>query len=701
MPDTSPTKWHLAHTTWFFETFILVPNAAGYTVFDPAFNYLFNSYYEQVGPRHARPMRGLLTRPTLDEVHDYRTHVDQAMRRYLETSPDTDILRLIDLGLHHEQQHQELMLTDIKHVLSCNPTSPAYQPPRPREARVEPDLTWIEHPGGLLSIGADDGAFSFDCEGPRHRVWLEPFRLASRPVTNGEFMAFMEDGGYRRPEFWLSDGWAACQSHGWDAPLYWRHDPDLGWRIFTLLGLRPIYPDAPVCHVSYFEADAFARWAGKRLPSEAEWEAVAATQPVEGHFVGTGAYHPLPAQADGLTQMFGDVWEWTQSAYASYPGFKPAEGAVGEYNGKFMSGQMVLRGGSCATPEDHIRTTYRNFFYPPDRWQFSGIRLAEDATRPKDAKPRAEIDTDNGFLSDVLVGLGSSPKTLSPKYFYDEHGSALFTDICTLDAYYQTRTETGILAQHADEIAGAIGPCTMLIEYGCGSLDKVRILLDALESPTALAAVDISAEQLARAAADVSAAYPDVEVFPIEADFTKPVDLPDSKLRPRSRTAFFPGSTIGNFEPDAACAFMAAVAETVGPGGLLLIGVDLKKDVKRLLAAYDDPEGVTAAFNLNLLQRMNRELGTNFDPSLFSHVARYDDTHGRIEMHLQSRIDQIIEIDGNPVHFAPGETIHTENSYKYTVDEFSALAAKAGFVTDTHWTDDENLFAVILLRAAD
>ncbi|HER33949.1 MAG TPA: ergothioneine biosynthesis protein EgtB, partial [Halothiobacillaceae bacterium] len=352
MPEVSPTKWHLAHTTWFFETFILCPGMSEYGIFRDAYNYLFNSYYEQVGPRHARPERGLLTRPSLGEVHAYRDHVDSAIQAFLDADPDADALALIELGLHHEQQHQELMLTDIKHVLSCNPLYPAYHAPRPRERRCRREATWIDHPGGLVEIGHHGAGFAFDCEGPRHRVWLEPFRLASRPVTNGEYLEFIEDGGYRRPELWLSDGWTACRSDGWRAPLYWYHDDEHGWRIFTLSGLRPIDPDSPVCHVSYFEADAYARWAGRRLPTEAEWEVVAAgCDPDEGHFADGGAYHPLPAQADGLAQMFGDVWEWTRSAYAPYPGFRPAAGAVGEYNGKFMSGQMVLRGGSCATPE--------------------------------------------------------------------------------------------------------------------------------------------------------------------------------------------------------------------------------------------------------------------------------------------------------------------------------------------------------------
>jgi dimethylhistidine N-methyltransferase len=699
MPDTSPTKWHLAHTTWFFETFILVPQAPGYEVFHPRYNYLFNSYYEQVGPRHARPKRGLLTRPALADIHAYRAHVDEAMAEFLATGPNADVRALIELGLHHEQQHQELLVTDIKHVLGSNPLFPAYRPPFPREAKAVVDLDWIDFPGGLVEIGWDGETFAFDCEGPRHRVWLEPYRLASRPTTNAEYMAFMADGGYARPEFWLSDGWATVQANAWEAPLHWHRDDDGEWRIFTLSGLRPIEKAAPVCHVSYFEADAFARWAGKRLATEAEWENAAKGRPLDGHFAGKGVFHPLPASDDGLTQMFGDVWEWTKSPYVAYPGFSPAPGAVGEYNGKFMSGQMVLRGGSCATPEDHIRATYRNFFYMPDRWQFTGIRLADDA--PKAAKRPAATSSPDGdiaggsFLDDVLAGLATEPKGLKPKYFYDAAGSALFNQICRLPEYYPTRTEEGILAGHAADMAEAIGSGAVLIEYGAGSLDKVRLLLDRLRSPAALVAVDISEAHLLAAARDLDQAYPDLTVLPVAADFTQAFALPPLPKTATRKVAFFPGSTIGNFEPDAAVAFLCGVADTVGAGGGLLIGVDLKKDVGLLLKAYDDDAGVTAAFNKNLLERINRELGADFDAARFRHVARYNQALGRIEMHLESMTDQTVTVAGHAFDFAAGETIHTENSYKFAPDEFDAMAAAAGFTPEARWTDADVLFQVV------
>jgi ergothioneine biosynthesis protein EgtB len=380
MPDVSPTKWHLAHTTWFFETFILKPHLSGYREVDPAYAFLFNSYYVQAGERHCRAQRGYISRPTVAEVFAFRHHVDDAMARLLN---DTDhralqlIAPLVDIGIHHEQQHQELMLTDIKHVFSVNPLRPPYDATVRGAGADAVPLRWVPFEGGLHAIGHDGGGFSYDNESPRHRVFLEPFTLASRPVTCGEYLDFMADGGYGAAELWLSMGWATVQENEWSEPFYWEQR-DGEWWHYTLNGMRPIDPAEPVTHLSYFEADAFARWSAARLPTEAEWEFAAASVTVDGNFVDGGALHPRAAASplDGLQQMFGDVWEWTQSQYTAYPGYSPPAGALGEYNGKFMCNQFVLRGGSCATSLSHIRPTYRNFFPPDATWQFTGLRLA-------------------------------------------------------------------------------------------------------------------------------------------------------------------------------------------------------------------------------------------------------------------------------------------------------------------------------------
>ena len=377
MPDVSPTKWHRAHTSWFFETFLLAPQLPAYTEFHPLFGYLFNSYYEAVGPRHPRPNRGMLSRPSVGEVASYRGHVDRGMCDLLSRPFDEATAGLIELGIHHEQQHQELMLMDIKHVLSINPLQPAYTPaPKTQHTRVqETKLTYTEHPGGTAEIGHEGGGFAFDNEGPRHAVLLEPFALADRLVTCGDWLDFIADGGYRRADLWLSDGWATVQNQSWTAPLYWSIDGN-DIQVFTLHGPKPIDRAEPVCHISYYEADAFAHWAGGRLPTEAEWEVAAASRPINGHFLDEELHPAPPASTD--PQLFGDVWEWTQSAYSPYPGFHPASGAVGEYNGKFMVNQQVLRGGCCATPQGHMRPSYRNFFPPGSRWPFTGLRLARD-----------------------------------------------------------------------------------------------------------------------------------------------------------------------------------------------------------------------------------------------------------------------------------------------------------------------------------
>ncbi len=381
MDDASPPKWHLAHVTWFFETFLLKPSMAGYQPFDDRFEYLFNSYYNGVGAQFPRPRRGMLSRPTVSEVMEYRNHVDGSMRELLARELTDELAFTVTLGLHHEQQHQELMYTDLKYNLGNNPLFPAYKERTPENAPAPAaTMSFSDFSGGVYEIGKIPGGhqdFGFDNESPRHEVLVRDFGLADRLVTNREYLEFMEDGGYSRSELWLSDGYARINDHdlGFSKPLYW-YDVDGEWHEYTLGGFAPIEPDAPVCHVSGYEADAYARWAGYRLPTEAEWEVAAADSALDGNFVESERLHPAPGAGGKLSQLFGDVWEWTQSSYSAYPGFTEFPGQLGEYNGKFMANQLVLRGGSCVTPSNHIRPTYRNFFYPADRWQFTGIRLA-------------------------------------------------------------------------------------------------------------------------------------------------------------------------------------------------------------------------------------------------------------------------------------------------------------------------------------
>jgi ergothioneine biosynthesis protein EgtB len=380
MEDASPTKWHLAHVTWFFETFVLAKHLPGYRVFDETFNYCFNSYYESQGARQPRPKRGLLTRPPVARVMAYRAHVDEGLSELFARGIDQEIAGLIETGINHEQQHQELLLTDILCLFAANPLRPAYRARRPHRPEPEPGPPrWVDFPGGIRSVGHDGNGFAWDNESPRHEVLVHPFRLADRLVTNGEWLEFMAEDGYATAEHWLADGWTTVTREGWQAPLYWEQR-DGDWLAMSLEGLNPVDRSAPVCHVSYYEADAFARWAGRRLPTEFEWEIAAQGLDVDGHVPPPGAQRPLAAEpaSGGLRQMYSHAWQWTQSAYLPYPGYRPHAGALGEYNGKFMVSQQVLRGGSCATPAGHTRVTYRNFFYPHQRWQFMGLRLAAE-----------------------------------------------------------------------------------------------------------------------------------------------------------------------------------------------------------------------------------------------------------------------------------------------------------------------------------
>jgi len=696
MADASPVKWHLAHTSWFFEQILLRPRA-GYRPVDPAYDVLFNSYYESLGPRVARHQRGLMTRPSATEVSIYREQIDAAMLAALDAgwAKGSHGAYLFELALNHEQQHQELLLTDLLHLFAQSPLAPAYAS-RPLPLSADPGvLEFLDFAPHGAEIGWDGAGFAFDNEGPRHPIHVRPFRLADRLTTNGEWRAFMEDGGYRRADLWMSDGWALVQAEGWRAPLYWR-ERDGDWRAMTLQGERPVDPNAPVMHVSWYEADAFARWSGARLPTEAEWETAAAGQPVAGNLAPEGTLGPLAAgpRTQAPRQLFGDVWEWTASAYAPYPGFQPTEGTAAEYNGKFMINQMVLRGGSFATPADHIRASYRNFFHPHQRWQFMGVRLAKDA-EPKRKSHRR--DADSSFLEDMRAALARSPKSISPKWFYDDAGSRLFDAITDLPEYYPTATETALLKRIAPELSAAIPPGAVMIEFGSGASAKTRLLLDAAPQLSAYVPLDISQDALSAAAARISADYPKLTVAPVVGDFTEALRLP-GLVAGRPLVGFFPGSTIGNFAPDEGRLFLRSVRTLLGGDAALIVGVDLVKPVDVLHAAYDDSQGVTAAFNKNVLARANRELGANFDLGAFTHEARWNAEKSRVEMHLVSVKAQSVSVGGRSFHFAAGESLHTENSHKFTVEGFRALADSSGWRLARSWVSPAPEFAIFLLK---
>jgi dimethylhistidine N-methyltransferase len=652
MADASPGKWHLAHTSWFFEAMILA-DEPDYRAVDPRLQRLFNSYYEALGERVERPARGLMTRPSLAEVLEYRREIDRRMVDRLERGLVGERLRyLFELGLSHDQQHQELFLMDLLALMARSPLDPAAYEREPRAAESEDPRSGHEaFEGGLHAIGAGQG-FAFDNERPAHRVFLQPFRLARDLVTNGDWLRFIADGGYDRPELWLADGWAAAKAEGWTAPLHWRRDDD-GWSVMTLAGRRPLDPDQPVRHVGFYEADAYARWAGKRLPTEAEWE------------------HAATTRAGAFSNLFGEVWQWTASAYASYPGFRPTPGTASEYNGKFMANQLVLRGSCWATPPGHARPTYRNFYYPAQRWMFAGVRLAEDGAA-------AEDDATEAFARDLVDGLSASPKAVPPKWFYDAEGSRLFEDITRLGEYYPTRQETALLKAEAAGLAAAFGDGAALVEFGSGASEKTRILLDAAPTLAAYVPIDISETALAQAAARIEAAYPRLRVTPVLGDFERLTPLPRSAGTGR-RVGFFPGSTIGNLAPDEAVAFLRRARLMLGEDALFVLGVDLVKDAAILTAAYDDASGVTAAFNRNLLLRANRELAADFDLEGFAHRAVWNAADSRIEMHLQALRPMTVHVRGRAFHFAAGETIHTENARKFTRDSVTAMAEAAGW----------------------
>ena len=695
MPDTSPVKWHRAHTTWFFETFILA-NVPGYRLFDPDYGYLFNSYYEAVGPRHPRPARGLISRPSCEDIKRYRDHVDEAMLRVLETDAPDKTMALTVLGLNHEEQHQELILTDILHAFSQNVLAPVYRPFRAAPTQTPQPLQYVEFGAGLARIGHEGTGFAFDNEGPAHDVMLPPYAIADRLVTNGEWQDFIDDGGYANPLLWLDDGWSRVRSEGWAAPLYWRKENGK-WLTMSLSGLRPVDPASPVSHISFYEADAFARWAGKRLPREAEWERAAQTiTHRNGNFRESGLLRPAADCGQGhMRQIFGDVWEWTQSPYSPYPGFQAASGAVGEYNGKFMINQMVLRGGSCVTPEAHIRATYRNFFHPHQRWQFSGLRLASDISSSQRSKTHTTAQ--NGFLQDVVSGLSQPQKRLDSKYFYDEEGSRLFDRICELEEYYPTRTEIALLQTMAPELKAEIPKGAALIELGAGSATKGLQLLERIDTLSAYIPADISGAHLENTIAKLAERFPDLRIEGIVTDLEDTLHIP-AGLAGLPRLGFFPGSTIGNFTTSEAEAFLQRIRLGLGTNAQLLVGIDLIKPIETLLRAYNDGEGVTAAFNKNILVRINHELAGTFVPERFTHQAIWNAEKSRIEMHLRSTCEQIVRMGNHQFRFEQDETIHTENSHKYSVAGFLDLAKRAGWKMQKVWQSQDHAFAEILLR---
>ena len=697
MADVSPAKWHLAHTSWFWETFLLTPYQPGFAPYHPRYAFLFNSYYNTVGRMHYRPHRGLLSRPTVAEVYAYRRSVDEKMAALLADPPgDAKFLSVFRLGLNHEQQHQELMLTDIKHVFSINPLAPVYRERPNLQSAPVPPVEWIENAGGDIEIGYAGDAFAFDNERPRHAARVAPFAIASRPVTCGEFSGFIADGGYERADLWLSDAWFHLKKAGWNAPLYWERDGER-WTQFTLAGVRADRPGRAglprqllrgrrLRAVGRRKASARGRVGGGRRGSTDRRELRrerSAAPGAGGRIIAGFLRRRLGVDGEPLYRLPAlQAAAWRLRRIQREVHVQP-DGPS----------RRLVRDADLAYPNDlpqllPARRTLAVPGLPAGAGRGGGpMTTAESAARVGDERS-------SDFMREVLEGLGGPRKWLPCKYFYDEHGAELFEQITRLDAYYPTRTELAIMKRFAGEMAEAIGADAQIIELGAGSGLKTRTLLDAIQSPAGYLPVDISPDYLFATAEALAAEYPSIEVVPILADFTAPFSVPAMRRRPARRVVYFPGSTLGNFDPDDAVALLRTVASTAGPGGGLLIGLDRKKDVDVLHAAYDDPQGVTARFNLNLLRRINDELGADFRLERFRHGACWNPERGRVEIHLTSVVEQIVHVGERSFHFRAGESIHTENSHKYDAGDARKLAARAGFRIARDWTDDRDWFSV-------
>lgn len=676
MPDASPTKWHLAHTSWFFEAVVLAPHAPGYAPFELRWNPLFNSYYESLGARYPRPQRGLLTRPLLASVHRYRAHVDAAVEVFINTADDhawAGAQPLLELGLQHEQQHQELMLTDLLHAFSCNPLLPAYRSPEPpalRLAAATPPVNWIAGPAGPVRVGHAGDGFAFDNETPRHTVWLQPYRIADRLVTCGEFAEFIADGGYRTPSLWLSDGWAQAQAEDWQAPLYWIAPGDPARALGAVAGVRAGRRAAAgrggAGHAPQLLRSGGLRGMGRRAAAD-------------GIRMGGGE---RPARPGAAHRPRLAVDPLVVRCVSRLPALAGARGRV----------QRQVHGGADGAarrqPGDAARARAGHL---PELLSAGGALAIQRAAAGEGRSMTSD------FGRDFLAGLAARPRSISPKYFYDAEGSRLFDRICELPEYYPTRTELGILERCVGEMAELAGAGAEIVEFGAGSLRKVRLLLQAFEAPARYVPIDISGEHLRDAAAILRREFPRLAVQPEVADYTQPLALPAWPGGGR-RIGFFPGSTIGNFTPEEALHFLEGAARMLR-GGALILGADLVKDPQVLHAAYNDAEGVTAAFNLNLLERANRELGANFQAARFAHYAFYNAPLQRIEMHLVSRERQSVTLCGERFFLEEGETLHTENSCKFTIAGLRELATRAGFRPGPVWTDPERLFSVHWLHA--